>query len=90
MTDSDDACLRNFYPQEALDQGITEVVVRVRATIDETGRITRAQAQAHPGYTLDRAAERSAMNCISVEAARDRRGNPVGSQLTIAIRVQME
>ncbi len=66
----DESGLRNFFPDEAQERGITNIRVRLRVTVDGSGRITRAQATEDPGFGLARAAERAMVNACTSTVPR--------------------
>lgn len=73
----DSDALSAYYPAEAQEQGISNVRVCVRLTVDADGHITAAHATADPGHGFARAAERAALNACSAEPARNRAGQAV-------------
>lgn len=73
----DGDALSAYYPPEAQEQGISNVRVCVRLTVDTEGHITAAHATEDPGHGFARAAERAALNAGSAEPARNRRGEAV-------------
>lgn len=86
----DEDALRNFFPEEAQERGITGMRVRVRVTVDASGRITRATAIDHPGAGLDRAAERAVLNGCTATIPRARDGRAVGTVTTFRLNFELE
>lgn len=86
----DDEALRNFFPEEAQERGITGMRVRVRVTVDASGRITRASAIDHPGSGLDRAAERAVLNACSATVPRARDGRAVSTTTTFRLNFELD
>ena len=88
--DCEETALREFYPDEARDEGIAESAVTVRLTVDASGRITEARALGDPGHGFGRAAERAARNACTATVPRDREGHATSTTLTFRIRFQMD
>jgi len=86
----DSDALRNFYPDEARDNNISGVRVRLRITVDASGRITRVQALNDPGYGIARAAERAVRNVFQATAPLDRAGHPVTSTVEYNLTFELE
>ena len=76
----DEDSLRDAFPTAGQEAGITETVVRVRVTIDATGRVTGASAIEDPGFGFAAAAIRALQDSAvcRIRPARDREGRPVG------------
>ncbi len=89
ITCEDDA-LRNFFPEEAQERGITGMRVQVRVSVDAAGAITRAQAIDDPGYGLARAAERAVMNGCHATTPRARDGRAVATVTTFRLNFELE
>lgn len=86
----DEDSLRNFFPEEAQERGITGMRVRVRVSVDAAGAITRAQALEDPGFGLGRAAERAVMNGCRASAPRARDGRTVATVTTFRLNFELE
>lgn len=86
----DDGALRNFFPEEAQDNNITNVSVRLRVTVDASGRITRAQALENPGFGLARAAERAVVNACTSSAPRGADGRAAGTSITFRLTFELD
>jgi len=86
----DEDSLRNFFPEEAQERGLTGMRVRVRVSVDAGGRITRAQAMEDPGFGLGRAAERAVMNGCRATTPRARDGRAVSTVTTFRLNFELE
>lgn len=88
--DCDENALREFYPDQARDEGISEESVEVRLTVDASGRITEARAVNDPGHGFGRAAERALRNACTATVPRDREGRAVSIPIRYRIRFQLD
>lgn len=88
--DCDEDSLRNFFPEEAQERGVTGMRVRVRVSVDADGHITRAQAMEDPGFGLGRAAERAVMNGCRASTPRARDGRAVATVTTFRLNFELE
>jgi protein TonB len=86
----DENALREFYPDEARDEGISEEAVSLRLTVDASGRITEARASSDPGHGFGRAAERALRNACTATVPRNRDGQAVTAQVTFRIRFRLD
>ena len=86
----DENALREFYPEQARDEGISEESVEVRLTVDASGRITEARAVSDPGHGFGRAAERALRNACTATIPRDREGRAVSVPVRYRIRFQLD
>lgn len=86
----DDGALRNFFPEEAQDNNVTNVSVRLRVTVDANGRVTRAQALENPGYGLARAAERAVVNACTSTTPRGPDGRAAGTTITFRLTFELD
>jgi len=86
----DDGALRNFFPEEAQDNNVTNVSVRLRVTVDANGRVTRAQALENPGYGLARAAERAVVNACTSTTPRATDGRAVSATITFRLTFELD
>ncbi len=86
----DEDSLRNFFPEEAQERGITGMRVRVRVSVNAAGAITRAQALEDPGFGLGRAAERAVMNGCHASTPRARDGRAVATVTTFRLNFELE
>ena len=88
--DCDEDSLRNFFPEEAQERGLTGMRVQVRVSVDARGAITRAQAMEDPGFGLGRAAERAVMNGCRATTPRARDGRAVATVTTFRLNFELE
>ena len=86
----DEDSLRNFFPEEAQERGLTGMRVQVRVSVDASGAITRAQSMEDPGFGLGRAAERAVMNGCHATAPRARDGRAVATVTTFRLNFELE
>jgi outer membrane biosynthesis protein TonB len=86
----DEDSLRNFFPEEAQERGLTGMRVQVRVSVDASGAITRAQAVTDPGFGLGRAAERAVMNGCHATTPRARDGRAVATVTTFRLNFELE
>ncbi|MDO9022748.1 MAG: energy transducer TonB, partial [Myxococcales bacterium] len=86
----DEDSLRNFFPEEAQERGVTGMRVQVRVSVDAGGRITRTQALQDPGFGLGRAAERAVMNGCRSTVPRARDGRAVATVTTFRLNFELE
>jgi TonB family protein len=86
----DEDSLRNFFPEEAQERGLTGMRVQVRVSVDASGHITRAQAMEDPGFGLGRAAERAVMNGCHASTPRSRDGRAVATVTTFRLNFELE
>ncbi len=86
----DEDSLRNFFPEEAQERGLTGMRVQVRVSVDSDGHITRAQAMEDPGFGLGRAAERAVMNGCRASTPRARDGRAVATVTTFRLNFELE
>ena len=86
----DEDSLRNFFPEEAQERGLTGMRVRVRVSVDASGAITRAQSMEDPGFGLGRAAERAVMNGCHASTPRARDGRAVATITTFRLNFELE
>ncbi|TAK18588.1 MAG: hypothetical protein EPO40_36620 [Myxococcaceae bacterium] len=86
----DEDSLRNFFPEEAQERGLTGMRVRVRVSVDASGAITRAQSMEDPGFGLGRAAERAVMNGCRASTPRARDGRAVATITTFRLNFELE
>jgi len=86
----DEDSLRNFFPEEAQERGVTGMRVQVRVSVDAGGHITRAQAMEDPGFGLGRAAERAVMNGCHASTPRARDGRAVATVTTFRLNFELE
>ncbi len=86
----DEDSLRNFFPEEAQERGLTGMRVQVRVSVDAEGHITRAQSMEDPGFGLGRAAERAVMNGCRASTPRARDGRAVATVTTFRLNFELE
>ena len=86
----DEDSLRNFFPEEAQERGLTGMRVQVRVSVDASGAITRAQSMEDPGFGLGRAAERAVMNGCHATTPRSRDGRAVATVTTFRLNFELE
>jgi len=86
----DEDSLRNFFPEEAQERGLTGMRVQVRVSVDAEGHITRAQSMEDPGFGLGRAAERAVMNGCRASTPRARDGRAVSTVTTFRLNFELE
>ena len=86
----DEDSLRNFFPEEAQERGLTGMRVQVRVSVDASGAITRAQSMEDPGFGLGRAAERAVMNGCRASTPRARDGRAVATITTFRLNFELE
>ena len=86
----DEDSLRNFFPEEAQERGLTGLRVQVRVSVDASGAITRAQSMEDPGFGLGRAAERAVMNGCRASTPRARDGRAVATITTFRLNFELE
>lgn len=82
--------LRNFFPETAIERGVTGMRVMLRVTVDGSGAIVDARATDDPGFGLGSAAERAVMTGCRSSVPRDRAGRPAATVVMFRMNFELE